>query len=394
MGKDLNGKELGKGLSQHKSGRYMARYTNRFGERKTIYDKNLRELKKQLKKAIAEDELELNVVTNSITLDEWFKKWLKLYKSDLRITTINDYTKVYFKHISPYIGMLEISKIKSIHIRKLLVELAEDRGVKTPLNKVIGILRSLFQTAEHNNLIKSNPASDCKAVSFTKKEKHIPTTKELVIFFKWSKNSFFHNAFIVHISTGVRPGELFGLKIQDIDLENKTIHVERTLNYVKTPDNDKMHCVFGDTKTKTSVRAIPISLSCEKALKEQLEFRKTIIQSMNIKNEFKDLLFFTTKGNPLQTATYSKAIRDIISEINQYADPEERILNFTPHAFRHLFGTICYEAGIDLKVIQKYLGHSSLSITSDIYVHLTEDAENKAINQIDAAQNYLLNNLV
>ena len=80
MGKDLNGKELGIGISQRKNGIYQARYVDRFGNRKTIYDKNLRELKNKLNSSIYEDKKKLNVVDEGTTLDEWYNKWIDIHK--------------------------------------------------------------------------------------------------------------------------------------------------------------------------------------------------------------------------------------------------------------------------------------------------------------------------
>ena len=81
MGKDLKGKELGENISQRKDGRYCARYVDRFGKRKSIYDNNLKELKQRLRQAIYEDEKKINVIDDKITLDEWFEKWMDIYKN-------------------------------------------------------------------------------------------------------------------------------------------------------------------------------------------------------------------------------------------------------------------------------------------------------------------------
>lgn len=394
MGKDLKGKELGKGICQHKSGRYMARYTDRFGKRKCLYDKNLHELRKKLKKAKAENELSLNIATNHTTLDEWFLQWMKLYKSNLRQTTLNNYTDIYNNHISPFIGSYPVSNIKSMHIHKLLIDLEKEQHLKTQLNIVIVILKDLFRTAQINNLTNSNPTLDCKAPSYVKKEKHIPTMQELTIFFKWSKGELLHNAFVVHISTGIRPGELYGLKVQDIDFEKKIIHIRRTLHYGRTSDNNRVHHFFGETKTASSNRTVPISSICEDALKSQLEIRKVILQSTEVSSEFQDLLFYCKSGSPLAPQVYKSAIYRTIDKINQFNNTGEHFSYFTPHAFRHIFGTQCYQAKVDLKVIQNILGHSSLSTTSDIYVHSTNEATNEAMKTINSIQNELLNKMV
>lgn len=390
MGKDLDGKELGRGISQIKTGSYMARYTDRFGNRKYIYDKSLRELKKKYNKAKAENELGLNIVTSKVTLDEWFVKWIELYKSNMRNNTLVLYTSNYYKHISPYLGSYELHKIKNMHIQQLLVPWEKKNKNFTTLGIIVTILKELFRTAAINNLITDNPAVECRTPPIPRKEKYVPSKEELKLFFKWSKDNFLNNAFIVQVSTGMRPGELQGLMVQDIDFANKSISIKRTLHYRRTPDDKKLRYFFGEPKTATSVRTIPMSSSCELAIKNQLELRKKILLSHTVKEEFKDLLFFSKRGNPLSNWTYRDGIKQVIDKINSDLNLEPNLPYFSPHAFRHFFGTQCYEAQVDLKVIQKILGHASLATTSDIYVHTTENSEKNAIDKIELMQNLMV----
>ena len=89
MGKDLKGKELGKGISQRADGRYIARFTSKTGKRKTFYDFKLNELKRKLREAVYEDEHGLNGNGESITLNAWYVTWTELYKKKtVKMTTI------------------------------------------------------------------------------------------------------------------------------------------------------------------------------------------------------------------------------------------------------------------------------------------------------------------
>lgn len=390
MGKDLNGKELGKGISQHKNGLYMARFTNRFGERKYLYDSNLRELKKKYKKAKAEDELELNIVTNNVTLDEWYGKWIRLYKSNLRNNSVIVYDNTYNKHIRPFLGMYEISKIKNLHVQKHLSSMEKEHSGSVVLVLTALILKELFTTAQTNGLITNNPLINYNVPQVHKKEKYVPSKEEMALFLEWSKDHYLHNAFIIQVSTGLRPGELLGLMVQDIDFSQKTINVNRTLHYKNTLDDKKAHYFLGEPKTATSVRTVPMSSVCEEAIRRQLEQRKSIILDNIINDEFKDLLFFNKRGNPMNITTYGRSVKQVIRKINEELKPEKPFPDFSPHAFRHFFGTRCYEEKIDLKVIQKLLGHSSLMTTSDIYVHTTRESIGDALNKIELLQKTLL----
>lgn len=95
MGKSLNGKELGKGISQRKDGLYQGRFVNRFGKKQTLYAKTLKDIRQKLRNAQYEDEKALNVVTKEITLDEWYKVWMATCKKNCRESTKATYAGQY-----------------------------------------------------------------------------------------------------------------------------------------------------------------------------------------------------------------------------------------------------------------------------------------------------------
>ena len=130
MGKDLKGKELGAGITQRKNGAYQGRYKDRFGNVKTIYNRKLSDLRKELAIAIADNE-NLFSIRNEITLDEWFKKWVELYKKkSVRPNTLREYTHIYNKNISPFLGN---GKINSLSSTRLPMTVDINMNVKTKL---------------------------------------------------------------------------------------------------------------------------------------------------------------------------------------------------------------------------------------------------------------------
>ena len=147
MGKDLNGKELGNGICQRKNGKYCARYVDRFGKRKTIYDDKISEIRKKLALAIAENENHISVKEN-ITLDKWFEYWIDVYKKkSVRPNTLREYTHIYNKSISPYIGNYNINSITKSVIQNLILK-ADDIGYGYERqNKIKIILSDMFSKA-------------------------------------------------------------------------------------------------------------------------------------------------------------------------------------------------------------------------------------------------------
>jgi len=153
MGKDLKGKELGTNLSQRKNGTYCARYIDEFEKRKYLYNTDLRQLKLDYAEAVYKTKNKLNIVDEKTTLDEWFNKWMFVYKSDLRKNSISSYSRIYRKHISPTLGRFCLSEISKLQIQAMIKELkSKGLGWETQ-NKVRVILSDMFARACLKNKI-------------------------------------------------------------------------------------------------------------------------------------------------------------------------------------------------------------------------------------------------
>lgn len=371
MGKDLRGKELGTGLSQRKDGTYQARYSDRWGKRKTIYGKNLRELRKQFAKEIADNERFSNI-REEIILDKWFDKWMEVYKDkSIRPNTKREYIHIYQKNISPYLGNKKINSLVKSDIQRL-IDIASDCGYAYERqNKIKVILKDMLQRAVEDNLVINNPVSGIKLRADKVIKAQALTLEEQQIFFDYCKNTFYDNLFNVAVNTGLRPGELFALQLSDINFEDGYIDVNKTLVYQKYLTDEKKEFHVEPPKTKQSYRKVPMNSICREYLKKQFDL-KNIVAKKRPKQQNK-YLFVTKFNTPLNSQIYSDAIRAVIRQINLVKSVDDQFLIFSGHTFRHTFATRCFENGVDPKVVQAYLGHASIKMTMDLYTHVTDE---------------------
>lgn len=380
MGKDLKGKELGVGLNQRKDGVYQARYTDRWGKRKTIYGRNLRELRKQLAEAISDNE-NFASVKNEITLDKWYIRWMEVYKEkSVRPNTKREYTHIYYKNISPYIGGRFINSLVKSDIQLLIDKAHDDNYAYERQNKIKVILNDMLQRAEEDYLITRNPASGVKLRSDKKIKAKALTIDEQNTFFDYCRNTFYDNMFNVAVNTGLRPGELFALQLSDVDFEEGHIDVNKTLVYQKYLDDDRKTFHVEPPKTKQSYRKVPINSVCKAYLEKQFELKK-VISSKRPKQQ-NDYLFVTKFNTPLNSQIYSDAIKAVIRQINLTRPFDNQFEVFSGHTFRHTFATRCFENGVEAKVVQSFLGHASLKMTMDLYTHVTEERSSLDIEKI------------
>ena len=380
MGKDLKGKELGVGISQRKDGLYQARYSDRWGKRKTIYNKNLRELRKELAEAITRNE-NLTSIKTEITLDKWFNRWMEIYKEkSIRPNTKREYAHIYKKNISPYIGGRLINSLMKSDIQQLIDRASDDDYAYERQNKIKVILRDMLQRAVEDNLVINNPVSGIKLRADKEIKAKSLTLDEQNIFFDYCRNTFYDNLFNVAVNTGLRPGELFALQLSDIDLESGFIDVNKTLVYQKYLDDDCKTFHVEPPKTRQSYRKVPINSICNIYLKKQMEL-KDIISKKRPKQQ-NSYLFVTKYNTPLNSQIYSDAIRSVIKQINLTRSFNDQFEVFSGHTFRHTFATRCFENGVDAKVVQSYLGHANLKMTMDLYTHVTDEKSMTDIEKI------------
>jgi integrase len=289
MGKDLKGKELGEGLRQRKDGIYSARFTNRFGKRVETYNRNLKNLKIEFNKAIYEDNMELNIIDNKITLDEWYEKWLTVHKYNIiRNSTKLIYQNIFIKYISPTLGNFPISEITHLQVKKLINDIdRKGLGFETK-NKVRILLGDMFSKAIVDELMKKNPAKGIKIIRSdeedSRKDIKVLSLEDQALFYECCKGTFYDNLFIVAVCTGLRCGELAALTENDIDFEKNEIRVSKTLLYQKLDEDIKKTFHLHPPKTKTSYRKVPMIEPCINALTKQL-YQKNVIASKSPKTQ-------------------------------------------------------------------------------------------------------------
>jgi len=392
MGKDLKGRELGKGILQRKDGKYCARYVDAYGKRIMIYNWDLKELQKELNTKQYEVDHHLNLLDETITVDEWYEKWLTVYKKNtVRESTLRLYKDIYRRMISPTLGKMKLNSVRKIHVQNLVNELHETKGYSWEvLDKVRRILNDMYGRAIEDDFAIKNPTKGVRIPTKKSDGYHVLTTDEQALFFETAAGTYYDNMFNVAVNTGLRPGELFALTKDDLDMKKKVIHVTKTLLYAKFDGETKKSFRIGPPKTKTSVRDVPINSTCEKYLFRQFTLKNMISKKFPKEDEFANLLFVTKLNTPINVQIFNDAIRRIIDLRNEMMDEFEQLPVFGGHTFRHTFATRCLEAGVKPKTIQSYLGHATLEMTMNLYVHTTDNVKQEEIELLEQNINVLM----
>lgn len=365
MGKSLNGKELGQGISQRQDGTYQARFVNRFGKRQTIYAKKYKEVVQKLRDAQAEDEKKLNVVSKDMTLDEWFDIWIDTCKSNCRNSSKESY-RAQYKRVKKQLGWRKLSTLNLIVMQQALNELCSDTSRKMTKSVLVDMLNK----AVDSGLLVQNTAKSLNTVVDQKEkdERRILTKEETQWFLEEAKRSSYYYLFVIALETGMRIGELCGLKWEDVDFDNSVIYVNHTLAYFIK--DGKYVYEMHNTKTKAGKRKIPMTRTAAKILRYQKWNRQRMIAEKPCSEEYRDLVFSTRGNAPANRHVVLQSMKGVFKHIQK---KHENFEPFTPHTFRHTFATRALENGMQIKTLSRILGHSRIEITLNLYCHVTDD---------------------
>ena len=405
MGKDLKGKKLGPGLSQRKDKRYSARFVSKSGKRVEKYFKTIQEARNWLEDARYLDKHntvlpQFDVVAKDIltgdsspqffqdeTVDQWYTFWSEHIITGLAWNTRRNYRERYIRNIQPVIDKMCIRDVRPMHCRMVLNNMDANYKGST-IKQAYITMGTMFKAAVENDIIQKHPMD---GVRYTKPTKAKSKIKFLTIdaqqkFLAAAEHSHNYRQYALILETGLRTGELVGLTWDDIDFQDRTLTVRKTMEYRYS----RGIWVAGPPKTISSYRTIPLTNRAYAILKELYDERKSRKQSENltllsyvdrISNEerpldMKNLVFLNFRtGMPTKNSSYDTHLYKLCHEAG--------IERFCMHALRHTYATRAVERGVDYKTLQQLLGHASLQTTMDTCVHVTNESMRIAVETFE-----------
>lgn len=361
-------------IRKRKDGRWEGRYTAGYdpdtGKRiiKNVLGKTQAEVKEKLRKAI-EDSQKLDYAkVGKYTVGQWMDEWFEAYAIvKVRPSSHQTYKGYIDNHIKPNIGNIPIEKLTSLQLQKLYKKLLTEGRVprieseKQPkglsaktVRNINQVISSAMSMAVKHKLILSNPTEGCELPKIEHKEMKTISAGQLGAFLREAKESGVYEMYYLDLATGLRRGELLGLKWEDIDLENGIIHVRRQVARVNGEVREM------PLKTKNSYRSISISQDAVALLK-----------GMKAK-QVCDYVFPSASGGPISPDSVNNMLHRVLQRAGL---PSIRF-----HDLRHTFATLALQNGVDIKTVSGMLGHFSAGFTLDTYAHITTAAQKEAAN--------------
>lgn len=351
-------------ITRHmKSGLYMARYwveTPTGPKRKTIYGKKREEVAEKLANALSDRNKGLVFDDANMTVGEYLDLWLfDCVRGSVSESTFSRDKYLVTNHVSPTLGRIKLKNLIALQLQGLYRE-RQDSGLSgSTVQKVHHVLHKALAQAVKWSLIPRNPADAVKAPTPTPKEMHPLSALEARRLLEAAQGDSLEALYVLAIHTGMRRGELLGLKWDDIDLENTTVRVRRTL---ARTDNGR-RIALGEPKTKNSRHTVRLTPQAVDALKRHRA--RQAEEKLKSGAFYKDqgLVFTAEGGTPINPSNLRN--RSFVPLLKKAGLPQ-----ITFHDLRHTCASILFSKSVHSKFVQELLGHASVAITLDTYSHM------------------------
>lgn len=390
-------RKLPKGIRE-KNGAYEARAMVN-GIKINMYSANLDNLIEDFERAKEQARRRVHYMKSEMSLNEWFDEWFDEVKAHkVKETSIRPMKNNFKRTFGFHIGNMKLIDIKPMDVQKALNAMEKRKISNSAMREALGRLRECMEFAVGNQFVPVNPCLIVEVPwTFKKAKEEIALTQEEQNrFLTEMEDSWYKELFYFMCLTGVRVGELGGLKWGDVDFKKKTISIERALSC--SYYNGEKREMLVSPKTVNSTRKIPFIGEMEEILLSQKEKQESLKKELGSrwrgKGELSDLVFTTGMGSPCTRYIVEKEIKKAIKRLREKEgmlavqnniEPKE-VRDFHPHTLRHTFATRCFENKMDPKVVQKLMGHSSISVTLNIYTHVLNSKMDEEIKKFGVAK--------
>lgn len=390
--KDNKGRVLEKGESQRKDGLYMYRYTDLSGKRECVYNSDLsklRDIEREISKDIG-DMIDISVAQKR-TLNEQFERYMNT-KLKLAPSSRRTYLLCWKNHVqNSTLGNMPLANIRKSDILLLYASLVQKGLSSSTITMVHGNLISpTLELATDDDIIRKNPSAGClREIPKTRKIKKFSLSLEqehiLVDFVKNNgKYKKYYPLIVCLLETGARISELISLTWNDVDFKGKTLDINHQIACRANPDTTSRERYIAPLKTKNSYRTIPLTQTALSAFHQQkiMQFEKNTRSDIVIDGH-SDFIFTTRNKKTLSCSNIRRTFNDIVNDINA-KNPNIDFPHISPHILRHTACTRMAESGMDIKILQYVMGHADMSITMEVYNHVTDDRIRREINKAEA----------
>ena len=355
-------------IFQRKDGLWEAQITIQ-GKHVAKYFHSQSECREWLKASRAQVENGLTLSGAQTTMARFLSEWLVATGSSIRPKTFIQYQQIVRQHIVPTLGNIKLKDIRPDHIQALYNQKNKEGMSNRTLLLVHAVLHRAFNQALKWGIVIRNPVQAVNRPKFKHKEMKTLTDSQVRTLLSYAVTSRFEVLYWLAVTTGLRRGELLGLKWSDLDWANHRIRVQRQLQ--RLPSGLE----FSEPKSSAGKRVIAVGDSTIAGLRKHVGFQSKERQEAEEAWHENDLIFPSPIGTPMDPDNMCHEFKRLLVEAGL---PDIRF-----HDLRHTAATLMLQQGVHPKIVQERLGHSDISLTLGTYSHVLPVMQDEAAETMD-----------
>ena len=338
--------------------------------RETKYFDTQREANEWRQKRNEQRRQGLNISGSKVPLSKFLDDWLIVVKTSVRPNTYAQYTQIVHQHINPSLGGILLRDLQPHQVQKLYTDkLAEGTSPRTT-RLIHSVLHAALNHALKLGLVIRNVSDAVTLPKVSHKEMKVLDDYEVRLLIQTAECTQMEALFWIAITTGMRIGEILGLKWKDFDRNSGNIQIKRQVQRRKGEG-----LVFCPPKSASGVRVIKLGkMTVEKLIEHRNKQHQERMLAGEKWQDY-DLIFTSPIGTPLDVSNVHKVYKSCLKAAG--------LPNIRFHDLRHTAATLMLQQGINPKVVQERLGHSDISLTLNTYSHVLPSMQEEAAEKMD-----------
>jgi len=355
-------------IFRRKNGLWVAQITVQ-GRHVSKYSKSQSECREWLRKTKAQVEDGLTFSDAQISVGDFLSEWLVLNETSVRPKTSDQYKQIVAQHIVPSLGMIKMKDLNPRQIQALYSKKLESGTSARTVILIHAVLRRALNHALKLGMIGRNPTLAVTRPKFKRKEMKTLSDVQVRTLLSFAEGDRFEVLFWLAVTTGLRQGELLGLKWSDVDWTNRRLRIQRQLQRLRGG------LAFSEPKSAAGRRVIALGIATIEKLQKHQHLQVGEIQTAGKFWKENDMIFPSSTGTPMDPSNLYHNFKRLLKEAGL---PDVRF-----HDLRHTAATLMLQQGIHPKVVQERLGHSDISMTLNTYSHVLPVMQDEAAEKLD-----------
>lgn len=302
------------------------------------------------------------------TVESLMVQWLAYKKHQIKANTLQTYQRAFVQFINPHLGHCPLEDLRALQVEDLVQTMLQKGASNHNAAYTLKVLRSALRQGQRWEVVNRNVAEYIKAPQVVHKTMQVWTPAEVQTFLQFARETRLYAMFYLALVTGMRKGELLGLRWQDVHWEKKELQVVQNLTLIR----GSIH--ISTPKTRASKRTIALADDVLEVLRQHQQEQERELHSLKVRHEVEPV-FASLEGSYLDPNNMTRTYRSLLEKSG--------VTRIRFHDLRHTAASLLIRQGVPAKLVSDRLGHTDVAFTLKVYTHLYDDQKHDAARPLE-----------